>query len=162
MKHDILKKIEQDLTNSPARRTVDAQVAGHVFTLRVLKRSEEMEARSLVTADNLFQAFAESHVPQLAYAIQSIDGVDKAELFTPSNKQEQEAFDSAPRRWRASQLMDWLNDQEGVIVEKLWSAYTEIKDEGRTALEDVANFAKGAAPMDSGESAPSSSPEKES
>lgn len=161
MKHDVLKKIEADLTQANVRQTTQVNVADHLFTLQVLKRGEETEARTLVTAENLFQAFADSHVPQLAYAIQSIDGVSKSELFTPETDKEREEFDANPRRWRARQLVEWLNEQGGVVVERLWIAYTDLKGEGRQSLEAIENFAKRAE-TDSGASVSTSSPEKES
>lgn len=139
-KHDILNQIEGDLEGLD--RTVVVQLGAHKFKLRMLSRSEETRARGIVDAENIFTAFADSNVPQLAYATQAINDVAVEELFTPDTEEDTESCNRDPRRWRAMQLAEWYGKQPTIMVEKLWLEYLQLKDKVAKSLEELENFSK--------------------
>ena len=139
-KHELLTQIEQDLEG--INRTTDVEIGKHVFTLRLLSRSEETRARGMVDAENILAAFADSNVPQLAYAITHVNGTPAEALFVPVTDDDKSASENDPRRWRAQQMADWLGARPTTVVETLWLRYLKLKDSITKAMEELENFSK--------------------
>lgn len=137
-KHEILSKTEQALNG--LEQTTKARVGGQTFVLRLLTRTEETRARSLVESDNLVTVFTDSNVPQLAYALDSIDGVDAAELFVPETAEEKSAAEDDKRKWRAKAIMAWLGSLPTNVVEQLWMKYLDLKQAVSKGLEELEDF----------------------
>lgn len=138
-KHEILSQIESDLEGLP--RTTVVSIGRSKFKLKLLPRSLETKARSLVNADNLLTAFADSNVPQLAFAITHINDTKVEELFTATTEEENKELSSLGEdKWRAKQLAEWLSNRETVLVERLWLAYLSLKDDVGSALEQLEDF----------------------
>lgn len=139
-KHEILSQLESDLEGIP--RTTEVKVGKTKFKLRLLSRSEETRARSMVDAENLFTAFADSNVPQLGFAITEVNDTPVEQLFTPSTDDEREAHEDNPRTWRARQMVDWLSSLDGIVAETIWFAYLDMKREAQAALKEMKDFSK--------------------
>lgn len=139
-KHSVLAEIEAQLEG--VETTFDAWVGKARLQMRVLTRSEETRARSLVDADNLLTAFADSNVPQLAYAVVSVNETPADQLFSPEGNEDRQSFEANPERWRRRQLADWIAAQPTVVTEQLWLAYLQAKDKMNKALKDLQNFSE--------------------
>ena len=139
-KHGVLAELEQQLEGID--RTFTKVIGPMQFKMRVLRRAEETKARSLVKADNILAAFAESNVPQLAFALQSINDVPTEQLFEPDTDDEKKLCEVDPGLWRAGQVADWIASRDTNITEQLWMAYLEAKDAVNAGLAELEDFSK--------------------
>lgn len=139
-KHQLLMEIESNIEG--LNRTTDVTLGDHVFTLKLLSRGQETKARGMVEAENILAAFADSNVPQLAYAITHVNGTPETDLFVPVSDEDREASEADPRRWRARQMVDWLDNRPTNVVETLWQAYLALKDKVTAAMKEMENFSK--------------------
>lgn len=139
-KHDILTQTESALSGLP--QTADVVCGGRTYKLRLLSRAEETRARSVITSENLLTAFADSNVPQLGYAVVSLDEVSQDQLFQPDTDEEKSDFEADPVHWRAIQMMQWLSARPTVVVEQLWLAYLQLKDKAAKSMRDMEDFSK--------------------
>jgi hypothetical protein len=139
-KHDILTQTESALSGLP--QTAEPVVGGRAYKLRLLSRAEETRARGVITSENLLTAFADSNVPQLGYAVVSIDGVPQDQLFEPDTDEEKSDYAADPVHWRALQTMQWLSQRPTIVVEQLWLAYLQLKDKAAKSMKDMEDFSK--------------------
>lgn len=137
-KHHMMDAMEEALNGID--RTFSVQVGASTWKLRVLSRTEETRARAMVKADNILSAFADSNVPQLAWAVVSINDVPASQLFEPETKDEHEAAGKDHRQWIADQLHDWIADQPTTVTETLWMSYLDQKDKVAEDLKKLQNF----------------------
>lgn len=130
-KHDVLNRIETDL--SGIHQTTEVTIRGIVYKLKLLSRSEEIKAQSMVTEDSIIAAFSAANLPQVALAITHIDGVQVKELFVPETDDEKKENEL---EWRGRKLTEWLGNRPAMVAEKLFVSYLEMKSGYYTAMEE--------------------------
>ena len=130
-KHDILNRIESDL--SGIHQTCEVTIRGVVYGLKLLSRSEEIKAQSMVTEDTIIAAYAASNLPQVALALTHIDNVPVKELFSPETDEEKKANEI---ELRGKKLTEWLGARPAMIAERLFIAYLDMKSKYYEALEE--------------------------
>lgn len=139
-KHKMLMDLEQQL--SGIRKTTEVKLAGKTWKLRVLDRKEEMMAQDLVQSESIIAAFANSTVPQLALALESVDGVSVKELFEPDTPEDRKTHQANPELWTGMQVAAWLADQPTTFVTTLWQGYLSARQSSMKSLEEMENFSE--------------------
>lgn len=142
MKHEVLAKLDAELSGL---RSVDVlEVGGHRFGVKTLTRRETSMARALMPAvsENMLQAFADSFVPQLAVALVSIDDTPVEEVWpAPTDGSAGEDI----KRWRAGQVLAWLQDQPDAFVGTLWTKFADVREAQRERLNTLSTELSGTA-----------------
>ena len=88
------------------------------------------------------EMYAESNVPQLSYALVSINNIPMSELFEATSTEELAEFNQDPKAWRIQTIARWLINRPTNIVETLWLEYLKLKDRFGKAMQDVENLSK--------------------
>lgn len=130
MQHNVLTKLDAELQG--IRVVEEVTVAGHKFGFKSLTRHEASMAKALMPeiSENMLQAFADSFIPQVSIALMHIDGVAVEEIWPlPDERPE------SPKRWRAEQVLKWLQGMPDTFVGELWTRFADLKEGHRQRLD---------------------------
>lgn len=169
-----LNRLTHALSGKHLRETFE--VFGTKYTLETLRGSAETWATNHTSGSTGLQVGRNQMAPIVAASLRAIDGVPIEDDFLipeETDKETRELLEkskAAHQDWLRREVFLWLLDEEDSqpdLVRELWARYAILADKRREALEGLAPLSKGEqastpeTPV-SGESRPTSSPEKES
>ena len=163
IRHKVLEDISTQLHSTEVSDIFD--IAGHKYEMSTLTSDEDVWSDSYTNLTSQMSAITSMKVPRLSASIKSIDGIKVDELFKFSeeaDKADKEYHSQSQYRkryWVMNQMLIWLGDKPKVLVNDLWTHYSELVDRRDKAWEELK---KSSARIPGGESKVSSSPVKES
>jgi hypothetical protein len=159
-----IRDLTRQLKGTNIRDTV--KVFGTDYTLETIEADAETWATNHIAGSTPLQIGRNQMAPYVAASLRAIDGRSIEEEFAIP---EDELTDDAKKllenktiyhEWLRTQVLEWLlEDGNQDLVQDLWRFYAGLRERQREALESLDPLWKR---TPTGESAPSSSPEKES
>jgi hypothetical protein len=143
--NSILNTLKSDLNKGEVEEEFD--MLGHKWKVRVLDADARSWAFQFVNDNNVI-AYGESlKAPQLAAALQAVDGIPVDELFQypeDMKKEDKDLLSSNPLKkkyWVRNQLMLWIVENlDPTITNQVHKRYVKLAERRDAALGALPNF----------------------